>query len=714
MSDDTFKLVVDGQEIEVPRHYTLLQACEEAGAEIPRFCYHERLSVAGNCRMCLVEWEGAPKPIASCAQTVGDMRPNRDGSSPRVNTRGDYVQKARNGVMEFLLINHPLDCPICDQGGECDLQDQAMAYGRGGSRFELNKRAVEDKEMGPLVKTIMTRCIQCTRCVRFAAEVAGVEELGMISRGEDAEITTYLEKTLDSELSGNVIDLCPVGALTSKPYAFNARPWELRKTESIDVMDAMGAAIRVDAKGTAVMRILPRIHEEINEEWLSDKSRFVWDGLQRKRLDKPYVRRDGKLTPVTWNEALEVVAKQLSDTRGKLAAVAGDLACVEGMKASKDLLGTLGGGDMDCRPVGSRLGVDGEGNRLPRESYLLNPTLMGIEEADALLLIGANPRMEASVWNARIRKSWLWNELKVGVVGEGVDLTYEYDHLGVSPDALDGLLENTEFGEILKSARRPMIVLGEGALTRADGSAIYRKALELAKSCGALVSEGPENDAWCGFGVLHTGAGRVGGLDLGFVPETAEARDLAGIQAACKSGDIQTVISLGADDVAPEGFDGAFVVYVGSHGDRGAQGADVILPAAAYTEKTSTYVNTEGRIQMTRAAVQPKGEARAEWAIMRALSGFLGTPLPYDTADALREKLAEEQPLFAGLNFAPGHGGVASFDGDLPAGGDLDKAPFQPWFEVYYLTNPIARASKTMAECALQKRNLAAEPIAAE
>ncbi|HRK66131.1 MAG TPA: NADH-quinone oxidoreductase subunit NuoG, partial [Hyphomonas sp.] len=500
---DLFKVNVDGKEIEVPRSYTLMQACEEAGAEIPRFCYHERLSVAGNCRMCLVEWEGAPKPIASCAQMVGDLRPNRDGSAPVIRTKGAYVEKARNGVMEFLLINHPLDCPICDQGGECDLQDQAMAYGRPTSRYDENKRAVEDKNMGPLVKTIMTRCIQCTRCVRFVAEVTGVEEIGMISRGEGAEITTYLEKSLTSELSGNVIDLCPVGALTSKPYAFNARPWELRKTSSIDVMDAMGASIRIDAKGDAVMRILPETNEEVNEEWLSDKSRFVWDGLARQRLDRPYIRENGKLRAASWAEALEAAKAALSVPAAEIGVVAGDLIEVEQAKAALDFFRGLGVANTDCRPAGAKYGTNGT-----REHYLLNPTLMGVEDADALLLIGTNPRKEAAVWNARIRKSWLWGELKVSIVGEAADLTYPHAHLGNSPDAL----KSSEVREFLKGAKKPMIVDGEAALCRADGDAVFAAALSLAQEAGAVA------DGWAGFGVLHTAAGRVGALDVGFVP----------------------------------------------------------------------------------------------------------------------------------------------------------------------------------------------------
>ncbi|MEO0816800.1 MAG: NADH-quinone oxidoreductase subunit NuoG [Pseudomonadota bacterium] len=691
---ETFKLNIDGTDIEVPRHYTLMQACEEAGAEIPRFCYHERLSVAGNCRMCLVEWEGAPKPIASCAQTVGEMRPNRDGSAPNIRTKGDYVQKAREGVMEFLLINHPLDCPICDQGGECDLQDQAMAYGRSGSRYELNKRAVEDKNMGPLVKTIMTRCIQCTRCVRFAAEVAGVEEIGMISRGEDAEITTYLEKSLESELSGNVIDLCPVGALTSKPYAFNARPWELRKTPSIDVMDAMGSAIRIDAKGDAVLRIMPQVNEEVNEEWLSDKSRFVWDGLQRQRLDKPYIRENGNLRPASWHEAFEATKAALT-VPDQVGIIAGDLVEVEQAKAALDLARAMGIQSTDCRPAGATYGTDGV-----RERYILNPTFMGVEEADALLLIGTNPRVDAPVWNARIRKAWLWNDLEVGLIGEGVDLTYDYAHLGTGPDAMSRL---GDFKDVLDRAERPMIVVGEDALCRPDGQAVLNAALALANEVGAI------KDDWAGFGVLHTAAGRVGALDIGFLPGEG-GRDTAGIL----SGEMDTVILLGADEVDMSRLKpGGTVIYVGSHGDVGASRADIILPSAAYTEMAATYVNSEGRVQMTAKAVQPKGDAREGWAIFRALSDVLGKPLGYDTASALRDQLREAVPHFAGMGFAPGAAGAEALKTLPEASQAGSEAPFSGSIADFYLTNPIARASKTMAECSLQKRGLET-PVAAE
>jgi NADH-quinone oxidoreductase subunit G len=680
---DTFKLNIDGQEVEVPKTYTLMQACEEVGAEIPRFCYHERLSVAGNCRMCLVEWEGAPKPIASCAEVVGNMRPNKDGSAPIIRTKGAYVEKARNGVMEFLLINHPLDCPICDQGGECDLQDQAVAYGRADSRYDENKRAVEDKNMGPLVKTIMTRCIQCTRCVRFVAEVAGVEEIGMISRGESAEITTYLEKSLTSELSGNVIDLCPVGALTSKPYAFNARPWELRKTSSIDVMDAMGAAIRVDAKGDAVMRILPEISEDVNEEWLSDKSRFVWDGLARQRLDRPYVRQNGKLHAVTWPEALDAVKAALSVNADEIGVVAGDLIEAEQAKAALDFFRGLGVKSTDCRPAGAQYGTSGV-----REHYLLNPTLAGVEESDALLLVGTNPRIEAAVWNARIRKSWLWGNLKVGVIGEAADLTYPYEHLGNSPDALS----SAAVADFFKGSKRPMIVVGEAAVCRNDGAAVLSAALKLAQDTGAIA------EGWAGYGMLHTAAGRVGALDVGFVPAeggTATA-DILG-------GGLKTVVLLGADEVDLSKLGAAKVIYVGSHGDAGASRADIVLPCAAYTEMSATYVNTEGRVQMTTRAVQPKGDAREGWAIFRALSAMMGKVLPYDTADDLRALMrgkAGENTPFSGRGYAPGAKGVAALSAPPPpAAGNRGGQPFKRAVTDFYLTNPIARASRTMAEC---------------
>ncbi|MCW5723757.1 MAG: NADH-quinone oxidoreductase subunit NuoG [Maricaulaceae bacterium] len=688
MSEDLRKIIVDGREIEVPAHYTLLQAAEAAGREIPRFCYHERLSVAGNCRMCLVELVGAPKPVASCAWGVRDCRPGPEGQPPEMKTLSPMVKKAREGVMEFLLINHPLDCPICDQGGECDLQDQSLAYGRAGSRFAENKRAVEDKYMGPLIKTIMTRCIQCTRCVRFATEVAGVPELGATGRGEDMEITTYLQAAMTSELSGNVIDLCPVGALTSKPYAFNARPWELKKTETIDVMDALGSNIRVDSRGGAVLRILPRVNEEINEEWISDKTRFVWDGLQRQRLDRPYARRNGRLEPVSWAEALSIAAEKLSGAPERIAAIAGDLCAVEDLKAAKDLFDVLGVSSIDCRQDGAAIGGGA------REGYLFNTTIYGVEDADAILLIGTNPRLEAPVLNARIRKTWLGGGAAIGVIGEAADLTYPYEHLGAGPESLEELIgKRTGFIQKLKKAQRPMIVLGMGALARRDGAAVLRLAGELASAVGAV------KDGWNGFNVLHAAAGRAGGLDVGFLPGKG-GKDTAGILSAAKGGKLDTLVLLGADEIGMDALGETFVIYVGTHGDAGAHRADLILPGAAYTEKSALYVNTEGRVQMTSRAVFPKGEAKEDWAIFRALSERMGRTLPYDNLDQLRRKLFDDCPVLAGLDHAPGAETAKDFDpAKLGKAGKLTAAPFESPVTDFFLTNQVARASKTMAEC---------------
>ncbi|PHR61383.1 MAG: NADH-quinone oxidoreductase subunit G [Robiginitomaculum sp.] len=685
---DLRKVNIDGTEIEVPADYTVMQACESAGAEIPRFCYHERLSIAGNCRMCLVEWVGAPKPQASCALQVKDLRPNRDGTPANIRTDSEVVKKAREGVMEFLLINHPLDCPICDQAGECDLQDQSMGYGSGTSRYDEHKRAVDDKFMGPLVKTVMTRCIQCTRCVRFITEVAGVEEIGLVSRGEDAEITTYLEKSLTSEMSGNVIDLCPVGALTSKPYEFNARPWELEATESIDVMDAVGSNIRVDSRGGRVMRVLPIINDDINEEWISDKTRFIWDGLGRQRLDKPYIRKDGKLVAVTWGEALDLAASKLKADPETIGAVAGDLADSESMKALKDLMDALGVKNMDCRQDGSPLGNG------PRQEYLMNTTIAGIEEADALLIVGANVRHEAPLVNTRIRKSWIYSELEIAMVGEAYDLTYDYDHIGESAVELEALLKSTKgFAKKLKAAKNPMILIGQGALNRKDGLQILRLCGEIAKKYN-MVREG-----WNGFNVLHTAASRVAGLDMDFLPKN-DGLDFTGILDGAKNGTIKTVFSLGADEIAPNAFGDAFVIYLGSHGDQGAHRADLILPAAAYTEKDALWVNTEGRVQMGRMAVPPKGEAKADWAIIRALSSKCDRTLPYNNIEELRTKLFADYPTFAGVNVAPGAEGATDFDpSKLGKTGKVNKAPLRSPIADFYFTNPIARASTVMAEC---------------
>jgi len=683
------KLIVDGKEIEAEDGLTLLQACEMAGAEIPRFCYHERLSVAGNCRMCLVEWVGAPKPQASCALQVRDIFPNKDGTPAKINTKGAYVRKAREGVMEFLLINHPLDCPICDQGGECDLQDQAMGYGRAAfHRFNENKRAVEDKYMGPLVKTIMTRCIQCTRCVRFATEVAGVPDLGATGRGEDMEITTYLEKAFASELSGNVVDLCPVGALTSKPYAFNARPWELRKTESIDVMDAQGCNIRVDTRGPAVLRVLPRLNEEINEEWISDKARHACDGLLRQRLDRPYIRKSGKLQPASWGEAFAAIAARVAQTAPeRMAAIVGDLAAAEEIKALKDLMTALGAANLDCRQDGSKLLAG------PRPTYLFNTTIAGVEAADALLLVGCNPRWEAPVLNARIRKAWANGNLKIANIGEAVDLTYPVQQLG----GIEAL-ENNPFLKVLADAKRPMIILGTGALARPDGAAILKRAAKIAADSGMIGPAGSAAEGgWNGFNVLHTAASRVAALDLGFV----KGRDVAGIVDGAQKGEIDFIYLLGADEFDVGHLGRAFVVYQGSHGDAGAHNADVVLPGAAYTEKDGLYANFEGRVQMARRATFPPGDAKEDWAILRALSDVLGKRLPYDSLDALRKALVAEAPHFAELGKAHAHQGAdAEVWAAVGADGPLDVSQkLAHAIGDYYLTNPIARASETMALC---------------
>jgi NADH-quinone oxidoreductase subunit G len=675
------KLIVDGKEIDVPAEYTLLQACEAAGAEIPRFCYHERLSIAGNCRMCLVEVKGGPKPVASCAWGVRDCRPGPKGEPPEISTRSPMVKKAREGVMEFLLINHPLDCPICDQGGECDLQDQAMGYGVDTSRFAENKRAVEDKYLGALVKTSMNRCIQCTRCVRFSAEVAGAPEMGATGRGEDMEITTYLESALSSELQGNLVDICPVGALTSKPYAFSARPWELGKTQSIDVMDGVGSAIRVDTRGREVMRILPRVNEAVNEEWISDKTRHIVDGLRTQRLDRPYVRENGQLRPATWQEAFAAIAAKVGRIDGKrIGAIAGDLAAVEEMFALKELLTKCGSANLAVQGGDAFVGAG-------RASYIFNPTIAGIDQADALLIVGANPRKEAAVLNARIRKRWRSGHLKIGVVGDKADLTYTYDHLGAGTDSLGELAAGKHsFADVLKGAKNPIVLVGAGGLARQDGAAVLAMAAKIAADFGAI------KDGWNGFGVLHDTASRVGALDVGFA---AGAGGLTTAQMLT-FGTLDVLFSLGADEIKVP--DDTFVIYIGTHGDRGAHRADVILPGAAYTEKQGLYVNTEGRVQMANRAAFPPGDAREDWAIIRALSDVLGKKLPFDSLGALRQAMFKAVPHLMRIDQI--EAGVAA---DLKAlagnGGKADKAPFRTVVEDYYLTNPIARASAVMAEC---------------
>ncbi len=682
------KIIVDGIEVDVPPDYTLLQAAEAAGAEVPRFCFHERLSIAGNCRMCLVEVKGGPpKPQASCAMNVRDLRPGPNGEPPVMFTKSPMVKKAREGVMEFLLINHPLDCPICDQGGECDLQDQAMAYGVDKNRFAENKRAVEDKYIGPLVKTSMNRCIHCTRCVRFTTEVAGISEMGLIGRGEDAEITTYLEKALTSELQGNVIDLCPVGALTSKPYAFHARPWELVKTESIDVMDAVGSNIRVDVRGREVMRILPRVNEAVNEEWISDKSRFVWDGLKTQRLDRPYLRVGGKLRPASWGEAFAAIAgKVKATTPSRIGAIGGDLASVEDLFALKSLVTALGSGNLDIRQDGAALDP-----AKGRAGYIFNPTIAGIEQADVILIIGANPRREASVLNARIRKRWRAGGLTIGVIGENADLTYPYEYLGAGTDTLAEIAAGRlAFGEALAKAKRPIVIVGQGALSGAAGAGV------LATAASIVTTEG-RDEGWNGLAVLHTAASRVGGLDIGFVP-AAGGLDTAGMVQAAGAGALDVLFLLGADEIDTEALGSSFVVYIGTHGDNGAHRADVILPAAAYTEKSGTYVNTEGRVQLANRASFPPGDAREDWAILRALSDVVGHKLPFDSLGELRKALYAAYPHLQALDHVE-PAALADVKALGAGAGSLTSTTFKNPIADFYLTNPIARASAVMAEC---------------
>jgi NADH-quinone oxidoreductase subunit G len=665
-------LTIDGIEVEVADGITVLQACEQIGIEIPRFCYHERLTVAGNCRMCLVEMERAPKPVASCAMPVGE--------GMVITTNSPAVKKMRQGVMELLLINHPLDCPICDQGGECDLQDQAVGYGMDRSRFTENKRSVKDKTFGPLIKAMMTRCIHCTRCIRFSSEIAGVPEMGTTGRGEHMEVGTYIEKALTSELSGNMIDLCPVGALTSNPYSFDTRPWELKKTESVDVMDAVGSAIRVDTKGGEVMRVLPRLNEDVNEEWVSDKTRFACDGLKSQRLDSPYVRRDGKLIKASWNEAFAAISEKVKGMDGsKFASITGDLACAESMTALKDLTAAIGSIKIDCRQDGTKL------DNKSRAGYVFNTTIAGIENSDACLIIGANTRREAPIINARLRKRYLMGGFKAGMIGEDIDLTFSCEHLGAGTDTLSEIYDGIhKFAKVLKKAKKPMLILGQGALTRPDGAAVLAMARAIAEQYG-LVS-----DDWNGFNVLHTAAARVGGLDLGIVSDGG----VASIVDECGAGNVDVVYLLGADEIDTGKLGKTFVIYQGHHGDAGAHRADVILPGAAYTEKNATYVNTEGRVQKTQLAVFPVGEAREDWTIIRALSDVLGHKLPYDTLSEVRSRMVEINAVFDGDDQATGGAW-----GKFGSKGTLEASGFVSPILNFHMTDPISRASETMAQC---------------
>ena len=681
------KLTVDGVEVEVEEGSTVLHACEKAGKEIPRFCYHERLSVAGNCRMCLVEMEKAPKPVASCAMPAGE--------GMVVLTDTPLVKKAREGVMEFMLINHPLDCPICDQAGECDLQDQAMGYGGDRSRYQEPKRAVEDKHMGPLISTIMTRCIHCTRCVRFSTEVAGVAEMGALGRGENMEITTYLEKALASELSGNVVDLCPVGALTSRPYAFNARPWELDSTETIDAMDAVGSAIRVDTRGNEVMRVLPRVNDDVNEEWISDKTRHAHDGLLRQRLDRPYMRKGGggQLREASWEEAFRAIARKVGSARpGHIGAIAGDQCDAESMYALLKLMRGLGSPNTDCRQDGSVIGTG------DRSGYVFNSGFNGLEETDFVLMIGANPRHEAAVVNARLRRRWLDDGLQIARVGPATDLTYPVVELGDNLAELGKLARGTHpVAKKMKRAKKPVLILGQGVLNRGDSRAVYELALHIAHATGVV---GPN---WNGFNILHTAAARVAGLDMGFVPERGGMGAKAMLKGA-RDGKLAVLFLLGVDECDfGETSSRTFVIYQGSHGDAGARIADVVLPGAAWCEKDATFTNSEGRVQRAQRATFPPGDAREDWAILRALSDHLGVSLDFDSLDSLRESLVREYPVFDGSAPATGELGVPASSvraltsrlAKTPANYSIDGTPQRS----FYMTCPISRNSATMAEC---------------
>ncbi|NWV87709.1 NDUS1 oxidoreductase, partial [Machaerirhynchus nigripectus] len=683
-ASNQIEVFVDGHPVLVNPGTTVLQACEKAGVQIPRFCYHDRLSVAGNCRMCLVEIEKAPKPVAACAMPV--MK------GWNILTNSEKSRKAREGVMEFLLANHPLDCPICDQGGECDLQDQSMMFGSDRSRFRESKRAVEDKNIGPLVKTIMTRCIQCTRCIRFASEVAGVDDLGTTGRGNDMQVGTYVEKMFMSELSGNIIDICPVGALTSKPYAFTARPWETRKVESIDVLDAVGSNIVVSTRTGEVMRILPRLHEDINEEWISDKTRFAYDGLKRQRLTQPMIKNEkGVFVYASWEDVLARVAGVLQAVEGKeIAAVVGGLVDAEALVALKDLLNRV---DCDTLCTEEIFPTAGAGTDL-RSNYLLNTKIAGVEEADVLLLVGTNPRFEAPLFNARIRKSWLHNDLQVALVGSPVNLTYTYEHLGESPQILQDIASGKHaFSKVLDHAKKPMVVVGSAALQRSDGAAIHAAVSTIAQNARAKSGAGAD---WKVMNILHRVASQVAALDLGFKP---------GVEAIRKNPP-KVLYLLGADSGCITRQDlpkDCFIIYQGHHGDVGAPMADVILPGAAYTEKAATYVNTEGRAQQTRVAVTPPGMAREDWKIIRAVSELAGLTLPYENLDEIRKRLEEVSPNLVRYddveeaNYFVQANELAKLAKQQLLADPL--VPPQLTIKDFYMTDSISRASQTMAKC---------------
>ena len=672
------KIIIDGKDFEVEENLSIIQACEVSGVEIPRFCYHEKLSVAGNCRMCLVDIEDSrgmsPKPVASCAMQVSD--------GLKVHTKTQRVKKAREGVMEFLLINHPLDCPICDQGGECDLQDQSVAYGVGGSRYEQNKRSVENKDMGPFIKTEMNRCIHCTRCVRFSTEVSGSDEIGAIGRGRDMEITTYLDIAVKSELSGNVIDLCPVGALTSKPYAFSARPWELKQTESIDVMDALGSNIRIDTKGNKVMRVLPRNNDEINEEWISDKTRFFWDGLSLQRIDKPYLRTDGKLKQISWSKALDVASDKLLNIKPeKIASIIGDLASIESIYALKKLMDTIKSPNTECRQDGSKINGD-------RERWLFNSKLSGIDESDGCLLIGTNPRIEAALINSRIIRKSKENNYSIGLLGSQVDLNYNYNFLGDDPSIIYDLINGTHpFSKNLSKMNNPLMIIGQGALRGDKGEDYLNLCIELAHEYNFL------KDEWNGFNVLHTAASRPGAMEIGFLPGE-KGKNLDQIIKSYKTGDISTLFLLGADEIDISEKNDCFIIYQGHHGDKGANIADLILPSPTFNEQNGLFINTEGRVQESIRATFPVGEAKEDWEIISLISKKMGLEKIFTSFEELRSSLFEHYPHLADLD-------LCLSDDKFPKKietKDIKEHIFTNSLNNFWLSNSITRSSKLMCE----------------
>ena len=672
------KIIIDGKDFEVEENLSIIQACEVSGVEIPRFCYHEKLSVAGNCRMCLVDIEDArgmsPKPVASCAMQVSD--------GLKIHTKTQRVKKAREGVMEFLLINHPLDCPICDQGGECDLQDQSVAYGLGGSRYEQNKRSVENKDMGPFIKTEMNRCIHCTRCVRFSTEVSGSDEIGAIGRGRDMEITTYLDIAVKSELSGNVIDLCPVGALTSKPYAFSARPWELKQTESIDVMDAVGSNIRIDTKGNKVMRVLPRNNDEINEEWISDKTRFFWDGLSLQRIDKPYLRENGKFRQVSWKKAIDVASDKLLNTNPKkIASITGDLVSIESIYSIKKLMDSIKSPNTECRQDGSKINGG-------REKWLFNSKLSGIDVSDGCLLIGTNPRIEAALINSRIVRKSKEKNYSIGLLGNKSELNYNYDYLGDDPSIIYDLIDNkSPFCEKLSEMNKPIMIIGQGALKGDEGEDYLNLCIELANKYNFL-----KND-WNGFNVLHTAASRPGAMEIGFLPKE-RGKHLDQIIDGYKKGDISTLFLLGADEIEISEKTDCFVIYQGHHGDKGANIADLILPSPSFNEQNGLFINTEGRIQESIRATFPIGEAKEDWEIISLISKKMGLENIDNSFEDLRSSLFQSFPHLADIDMC--------LSGEkLPEKierKDIKQHVFKNSLNNFWLSNSITRSSRLMCE----------------